>query len=170
MHWRDTAFVSPAPCRHHAATLDTREGRQLSPPLRTGAVVIMENRTPCSASWLRIPVVKSVYAALRNQIECTDLSVETDALCGAGAATADASEPATPGHVAMNWARRLKRGFGIEIEDCARCGGKLAILASIEEPEVIAKILAHLDKVGADQSPELVPVQARAPPTQVRLL
>ena len=46
---------------------------------------------------------------------------------------------------AMSWARRLKRVFGIEIEDCARCGGKLQVIASIEEPQVIAKILAHLE-------------------------
>jgi hypothetical protein len=32
----------------------------------------------------------------------------------------------------MNWARRLKRVFGIEIEDCAGCGGQLRIIASIE--------------------------------------
>jgi hypothetical protein len=24
----------------------------------------------------------------------------------------------------MNWARRLKRVFGIEIEQCVRCGGR----------------------------------------------
>jgi hypothetical protein len=35
--------------------------------------------------------------------------------------------------------------FGIEIEDCARCGGKLQVIASIEEPQVIAKIRAHLE-------------------------
>jgi len=34
--------------------------------------------------------------------------------------------------------------FGIEIEGCARCGGKLKVIASIEEPEVIAKVIAHL--------------------------
>jgi hypothetical protein len=39
--------------------------------------------------------------------------------------------------------RRLKRVLGIEIEDCARCGGKLQVIASIEESEVITKILAH---------------------------
>jgi len=44
----------------------------------------------------------------------------------------------------MNWARRLKRVFGIEIQGCMRCGGKLRILASIEEPELIARILSHL--------------------------
>ena len=40
---------------------------------------------------------------------------------------ADDEKPQTPRHVAMNWARRLKRVFGIDIEGCARCGGKLAI-------------------------------------------
>jgi hypothetical protein len=37
----------------------------------------------------------------------------------------------------MSWARRLKRVFGIEINNtCARCGGTLRIIASIEEPAV----------------------------------
>ena len=49
---------------------------------------------------------------------------------------ADPDTPATPRHVAMNWARRLKRVFGIEIDRCARCGGRLKIIASIEEPWV----------------------------------
>jgi Putative transposase len=48
-------------------------------------------------------------------------------------------------HVAMTWARRLKRVFGIAIDRCGRCAGKLRIIASIKEPAVIAKILAHLD-------------------------
>jgi hypothetical protein len=48
----------------------------------------------------------------------------------------DSVQRPTPRHVAMSWARRLKRVFGIEIEDCARCGGKLRVIASIEEPKV----------------------------------
>ncbi len=70
----------------------------------------------------------------------------------------------------MNWARRLKRVFGIEIEGCARCGGKLRILASIEEPELIARILAHLERAAMDQGqPELLP-EARAPLFQFSLI
>jgi PAS domain S-box-containing protein len=34
--------------------------------------------------------------------------------------------------------------FGVEIECCARCGGQLKIIASIEEPQLNAKILSHL--------------------------
>lgn len=70
----------------------------------------------------------------------------------------------------MNWARRLTRVFGIVIEDCARCGGKLKIIASIQEPEVIAKILAHLEKAAPDQFQRELPLGVRAPPSQARLL
>lgn len=34
--------------------------------------------------------------------------------------------------------------FGIEIETCAQCGGKVRVLASIEDPTVIGRILGHL--------------------------
>ncbi len=44
----------------------------------------------------------------------------------------------------LNWARRLKRVFGVDIEVCSECGGKLKVISSIEEPEVIKKILNHL--------------------------
>ena len=82
----------------------------------------------------------------------------------------DSVQPPTPRHVAMSWARRLKRVFGIEIEDCARCGGKLRVIASIEEPEVIAKILAHLERTARDQFQPELPLGARAPPPPARLL
>ncbi len=45
-----------------------------------------------------------------------------------------AEKPATPRHVAMSWDKRLKRVFGVDIEGCARYGGKLKVIASIEEP------------------------------------
>ena len=41
---------------------------------------------------------------------------------------------------------RLKRVFAIDIETCRRCGGRLKVIASIEETEVIERILAHLDR------------------------
>ncbi len=44
----------------------------------------------------------------------------------------------------MSWARLLKRVFDIDVEHCPHCGGKLKIIAAIEEPGVIARILAHL--------------------------
>jgi hypothetical protein len=44
----------------------------------------------------------------------------------------------------MSWAQRLKRVFGSEIERCEQCGGALKVIASIEDPEVIGRILKHL--------------------------
>ena len=34
--------------------------------------------------------------------------------------------------------------FGVEIETCAQCGGKVRVIASIEDPAVIARILGHV--------------------------
>ena len=44
----------------------------------------------------------------------------------------------------MSLAQLLKLVFAIDITTCPQCGGPLAILAAIEEPAVIAKILTHL--------------------------
>ncbi len=45
---------------------------------------------------------------------------------------------------AMTWAQRLKRVFAIDIEKCERCSGPVRVIASIEDPDVIEKILKHL--------------------------
>jgi len=81
-----------------------------------------------------------------------------------------APQPPPPRHVAMNWARRLKRVFGIEIDTCVRCGGTLRIIASIAEPPVIAKILAHLERTAPQRHQPERPLGARAPPMQACLL
>jgi hypothetical protein len=78
----------------------------------------------------------------------------------------------------MTWAQRLKRVFGtpqgafssccasihlVEIEQCVRCGGRLEVLASIEEPERIERILAHRRERGDEEAPT-ASLGARAPP------
>jgi hypothetical protein len=89
---------------------------------------------------------------------------------GSKAVAVDPDKPITPRHVAMSWAQRLKRVFGVEINTCARCGGKLKVIAGIEEPEVIARILAHLQKTAPDQPQAELPLGARVPPQQARLI
>jgi len=42
------------------------------------------------------------------------------------------------------WAQRLKRVFNIDIETCSECGGAVKVIAGIENPVVIKKILTHL--------------------------
>ena len=52
----------------------------------------------------------------------------------AGARHTEDAEGALPKHVAMSWMRRLKRVSAVEIERCRRCGGRIEVIASIEDP------------------------------------
>ena len=78
-----------------------------------------------------------------------------------------ADEPAlVDGHQSMSWAERLKRVFNIDITICSRCGGAVRIIACIEDPSVIKKILAHLDaKSGTPATVNQIP-EPRAPPQE----
>jgi hypothetical protein len=61
----------------------------------------------------------------------------------------------------LGW--RLKGVFDIEIDSCARSGGKLRIIASIKEPQVIAEILSHLQCTAPEQYLHELPLVVRAP-------
>ena len=75
------------------------------------------------------------------------------------------SETRTPAQqcTAMTWAQRLKRVFNIDIETCQHCGGAVKVIACIEDPAAIKKILEHLEL--HTESVETTPHLARAPPT-----
>lgn len=60
----------------------------------------------------------------------------------------------------MSWACLLKRVFDIDIEYSPTCGGRLQIIATIVDPPVIAKILAHFDLPA--RAPPRSPAGARA--------
>ncbi len=76
----------------------------------------------------------------------------------------DLEEPkAAERRASMSWAQRLKGVFGIDIETCPGCGGAVRIIACIEDPEVIEKILTHLDAKGAAPETSRRP-PCRAPP------
>jgi hypothetical protein len=59
----------------------------------------------------------------------------------------------------MSWARLLKRVFDIDIEHCPNCAGSLKIIAAIEDPPVIVKILSHLGL--PTRAPPRAPAQRR---------
>ena len=65
----------------------------------------------------------------------------------------------------MTWAQRLKRVFNIDIdiEVCTQCGGAVKVIACIEDPVVIKKILDHLKHKAETTKPRPLP-ESRAPP------
>ena len=69
-------------------------------------------------------------------------------------------------HWAMTWMQRLKHVFGIDIETCERCGAKIKVMASIEDPAVIAPILKHLQQKAALKAD--IPPHERPPPVMRR--
>jgi hypothetical protein len=44
----------------------------------------------------------------------------------------------------VDWAALLRRSFEVDVMACARCGGRLRVLAVITEREPVRRILAHL--------------------------
>ena len=60
----------------------------------------------------------------------------------AGAAGATPVAYVRPSYVA--WADLLRRIFAIDILACPDCGGRLRLLATIEDRAVVEKILTHL--------------------------
>ena len=63
----------------------------------------------------------------------------------------------------MTWAQRLQRVFKIDLLTGEPCGGAVAVIASIEDPAVIQKILVHLKRRAEPATPVFRPF-ARAPP------
>lgn len=63
----------------------------------------------------------------------------------------------------MTWAQRLKRVFNIDIKTCNECGGPVKVIACIEDPVVIKKILDHLKEKAETGEPRALP-ENRAPP------
>jgi hypothetical protein len=82
----------------------------------------------------------------------------------------DSDKPRAP----LSRAQRLKRVFAVpqgtlsrccasihlvDIESCPECGGRLRVIACIEEPALIREILGHVRK-----REELTGIEARGPP------
>ncbi len=43
----------------------------------------------------------------------------------------------------------MERAFGLDVLACPRCGGRLRLLASISDPRVVERLLAHLARAPA---------------------
>jgi len=77
---------------------------------------------------------------------------------------AEADQTPAEKRASMTWAKRLKRVFNLDIETCSECGGDVHIIACIEDPVVIRKILTCLDDNERSASTALLP-DCRASPS-----
>jgi len=89
----------------------------------------------------------------------------TKAKRGRGNKAVVSDEPPTPAEqrAAMTWAQRFKGVFNIDIETCRECGGAVKVIACIEDPVVIQKILDHLKDNAETNATSPLP-ESRAPP------
>ncbi|MCC7075343.1 MAG: transposase [Deltaproteobacteria bacterium] len=72
----------------------------------------------------------------------------------------DKPRPRPPSPYRLDWAAAFKRVFGTDVLTCARCGGRLVVLAFIEKLSAVRTILDHL---GLPSTP--LPLEkARGPP------
>jgi hypothetical protein len=63
------------------------------------------------------------------------------------------------------WADLMRRTFGYDVMACLECGGRMKLIAMIDQPDVIKKILDHLNL--PTDPPQVHP--ARPPPEQLEL-
>ena len=60
----------------------------------------------------------------------------------AGATEAARGRAGSPGY--WTWAALMRRAFDLDVLRCPRCAGRMQLIATIEDPAVIHRILAHL--------------------------
>jgi hypothetical protein len=87
---------------------------------------------------------------------------EPTAATAALAAGLDGTGVKTASPRAWSWAALMHRAFGIDVLACAHCGGRLRLIATLHDPAVIRKILAHLALCHSGQSPGPAPPESGA--------
>ena len=99
------------------------------------------------AKWRRLVVPKPASDAA-GDATCRDRASDTDAPKAAGASRY------------RPWAELLRRTFGIDVETCHRCGGRMRLLALVTERNNVARFLRQLGE--PTEPPPRAP--ARDPP------
>ena len=102
------------------------------------------------------------YGVLAPRAAWRSLVAQFWASPGAAAETADGHLDAADCRHTRNylWAELMRRSPGLDVLACPRCGGRLTLIALIEDPAVIVRVLRHLGL--PTDIPEAQP--ARAPP------
>jgi len=81
----------------------------------------------------------------------------------AAAGSEDTEAPTGSRHRA--WADLMRRAFEVDVLACSRCGGRLRLIATVEDPDAIRAILAAIavSREQADRAPPLVAVLDTSP-------
>jgi hypothetical protein len=114
------------------------------------------------AAW-RSAVVRHATAEEGRAAAGTEPVLALHGQCAEGQTSAPAAETAeaTRRHTRNRlWPDLMRRTFGFDVLACPRCGGRLRLIALIEQGAVIARILHHLDVPARIPAP----CPARAPP------
>ena len=77
-------------------------------------------------------------------------------------ATGPESTKAKSSPRAWSWAALMHRAFAIDVLACRNCGGRLRLIATLHDPAVIRKILAHLGMAPSGPSPGPAPPELSA--------
>jgi len=64
---------------------------------------------------------------------------------------------AKTGSPGWTWAALMHRAFALDVLACANCGGRLRLIATLHDPVVIRKLLAHLNMARSGPSPGPAP-------------
>ena len=99
-------------------------------------------------------------AVVRRQASGAGREVGVMASATAPAREADPEETARRHARGQGWASLMARTFGCDVLACSRCGGRLRLIAVIEEAAVVDRILRHLGLPTETPAPR----PARAPP------
>ena len=69
--------------------------------------------------------------------------------------------PAVPTH-AWTWPTLMHRVFALDVFACPRCGGRLRVIATVQDPLAVEAIIAHLRRSGAPEPPGPAPPASAA--------
>jgi hypothetical protein len=64
------------------------------------------------------------------------------------------------GSSAWNWAALMHRAFAIDVLACPHCRGRLRLIATLHDPAVIRKLLAHMGMARSGPSPGPAPPES----------
>ena len=57
----------------------------------------------------------------------------------------------------MDLAALMRRAFDLDVLACPRCGGRLRVIATVQDPAVVRTILAHVGRALSTEAPGTAP-------------